>query len=235
MGDSEKLSSSGPDSYSFFEHRTFSTASWMPWVSRRSCSSCTIGVRARVRLAYRHPDRIRAIVYMEAIVGTLRWDDYDPRDVPSFRGFARQRETGWHWRKRSRRTRASLQCAAETHDPGDGRYRRPYRMPGESRRPTLSWPRQLPIDGEPPDVCAEVERYAKWLANCDQPKLFVNAEPGRLLTAACAKERSARITSSPRFSRLRTRADPTCPVASDPNAAFAHVTSAMFLTGEIDH
>jgi haloalkane dehalogenase len=55
-------------------------------------------------------------------------------------------------------------------------YGRPYRTPGESRRPTLSWPRQLPIEGEPSEVCAEVERYARWLSACDLPKLFINAD-----------------------------------------------------------
>jgi haloalkane dehalogenase len=61
-------------------------------------------------------------------------------------------------------------------------YRRPYAEPGESRRPTLTWPRQIPIDGEPADVVAVVESYARWLATSDVPKLFVNAEPGSILT-----------------------------------------------------
>jgi haloalkane dehalogenase len=61
-------------------------------------------------------------------------------------------------------------------------YRRRYREPGESRRPTLTWPRQIPIDGEPADVVAVAEAYARWLATSDVPKLFVNAEPGVILT-----------------------------------------------------
>jgi haloalkane dehalogenase len=63
-------------------------------------------------------------------------------------------------------------------------YRRPYLEPGESRRPTLSWPREIPIDGEPPDVVAIVEGYAKWLATSSMAKLFLNAEPGSILTGA---------------------------------------------------
>ena len=63
-------------------------------------------------------------------------------------------------------------------------YRRPYLEPGESRRPTLSWPREIPIDGEPADVVAIVGEYADWLANSDIPKLFINAEPGAILTGA---------------------------------------------------
>jgi haloalkane dehalogenase len=57
-------------------------------------------------------------------------------------------------------------------------YRRPFREPGEGRRPTLTWPRQLPIDGKPPDVCQIVASYGRWLAASPVPKLFINADPG---------------------------------------------------------
>jgi haloalkane dehalogenase len=60
-------------------------------------------------------------------------------------------------------------------------YRRPYRTPGEDRRPTLTWPRQIPIDGRPADVCDIVAGYARWLQGSDVPKLFINAEPGAIL------------------------------------------------------
>jgi haloalkane dehalogenase len=61
-------------------------------------------------------------------------------------------------------------------------YRRPFAKPGEGRRPTLSWPRNIPIEGEPADVVATVEAYSAWLAGSEVPKLFVNAEPGAILT-----------------------------------------------------
>ena len=60
-------------------------------------------------------------------------------------------------------------------------YRKPYQELGESRRPTLTWPRQIPIDGEPADVTAIVAAYAEWLKSSSLPKLFVNAEPGAIL------------------------------------------------------
>ena len=64
-------------------------------------------------------------------------------------------------------------------------YRRPFIEPGEGRRPTLTWPRQIPIEGKPSDVVAIVEDYAKWLSKSDDlPKLFINAEPGAILTGA---------------------------------------------------
>jgi haloalkane dehalogenase len=63
-------------------------------------------------------------------------------------------------------------------------YRRPFREPGEGRRPTLTWPREIPVDGEPADVVAIVEAYARWLSASPVPKLFVNADPGSILVGA---------------------------------------------------
>jgi hypothetical protein len=57
-------------------------------------------------------------------------------------------------------------------------YRRPFAEPGEGRRPTLTWPREIPIEGEAADVAAIVAAYAAWLATSDVPKLFLKAEPG---------------------------------------------------------
>ena len=60
-------------------------------------------------------------------------------------------------------------------------YRQPSSNPGESRRPTLSWPRNIPIDGEPVEVTSVVNDYSSWLAESDVPKLFINAEPGAIV------------------------------------------------------
>lgn len=60
-------------------------------------------------------------------------------------------------------------------------YRRPYLEVGESRRPTLTWPRQIPIDGEPAEVQAVVEANEIWLSGGDVPKLFIDAEPGSIM------------------------------------------------------
>jgi len=61
-------------------------------------------------------------------------------------------------------------------------YRAPFRHPGEDRRPTLTSPREVPIDGEPADVCQIVTDYGTWLAASPVPKLFINADPGAILT-----------------------------------------------------
>jgi haloalkane dehalogenase len=62
-------------------------------------------------------------------------------------------------------------------------YRKPFTEPGESRRPTLTWPREIPIEGEPADVSAIAADYADWLGSSDVPKLFLKAEPGAILTS----------------------------------------------------
>jgi haloalkane dehalogenase len=63
-------------------------------------------------------------------------------------------------------------------------YRRPFAEPGEGRRPTLTWPRQIPIEGEPADVTEIARDYADWLSQSDIAKLFINADPGAILTGA---------------------------------------------------
>src|SRR5262249_39215792 len=63
-------------------------------------------------------------------------------------------------------------------------YRAPFIEAGEGRRPTLTWPRQIPIDGEPADVTTIVEEYGRWLGESTIPKLFVNARPGSILTGS---------------------------------------------------
>jgi haloalkane dehalogenase len=60
-------------------------------------------------------------------------------------------------------------------------YRKPYLDPGESRRPTLTWPREVPLDGEPADVAAVVAANEEWMAGPEIPKLFINAQPGAIL------------------------------------------------------
>jgi haloalkane dehalogenase len=74
-------------------------------------------------------------------------------------------------------------------------YRRPFTEPGEARRPMLTWPRQLPIDGEPPDVAEIMGSYAAWLPGSAIPKLFVRADPGTLSPALVEFCRSWRAQS----------------------------------------
>ena len=168
MGDSEKLPESGPDRYTFAEHRRYFDA-----------ALDALGISADVTLvlhdwgsalgfdwASRHPSAVRGICCREAIVRPLSWEEM----VLENNVFVENVLPG-----------SVLRSLSETEMAV---YRRPFLQPGEDRRPTLTWPRQLPIAGEPADVVAVVERYGEWLTHAPVPKLFVNADPGAILVGA---------------------------------------------------
>jgi haloalkane dehalogenase len=135
--------------------------------------------------ARRHPDRVAGLVYMEAIVRPLVWDEWPENARGIFQRMRSPAGEDLVLQKNAFVDRI-LPASIERRltDEEMERYRRPFREPGESRRPTLTWPREIPIDGQPPDVVAIVEAYAAWLAGHDVPKLFVNADPGSILVGA---------------------------------------------------
>ncbi|HUY28300.1 MAG TPA: haloalkane dehalogenase [Candidatus Binataceae bacterium] len=135
--------------------------------------------------ARRHPERTAAIAYMEAIVRPLTWAEWSQPAVELFKSL---RSTAGDdlilerniFVERILPGSVMRQLSAAEMDA----YRKPFLEPGESRRPTLAWPREIPLDGEPADVVAIVAAYAGWLAASPMPKLFINAEPGAILTGA---------------------------------------------------
>ena len=155
-----------------------------------------LGIRANVVLvvhdwgsalgfdwANRHRDAVQGVAYMESIVRPLTWEQWPEAARQVFQGFRSAAGEGMVLDKNVFVERVlpgsvlrSLTDAEMTV------YRRPYLQAGEDRRPTLTWPREIPIDGEPADVTAIVEAYSQWLAASDLPKLFVNADPGAILT-----------------------------------------------------
>lgn len=185
MGDSDKLEDSGPNRYRFVEHREYLDE-----------ALATLGVGDDIVLvvhdwgsalgfdwANRHRSAVRGIVYMESIVRPMQWSEWPDAAKRVFQGF---------------RSPAGEEMALENNvfvekvlpgsilrrlsDDEMAVYRRPFLEPGEGRRPTLTWPREIPIDGEPHDVTQIVTNYSAWLAESSMPKLFINAEPGAILT-----------------------------------------------------
>jgi haloalkane dehalogenase len=135
--------------------------------------------------ARRHPDRVRGLVYMEAIVRPLTWVEWPEAGRRIFQAMRSPAGEELVLDKNvfvERILPASVLRGLTEAEME--RYRRPYRDRGESRRPTLTWPREIPIEGEPADVVAIVEAYAQWLAGSPIPKLFVNADPGSILVGA---------------------------------------------------
>jgi haloalkane dehalogenase len=135
--------------------------------------------------ARRQPDRVKALVYMEAIVRPLTWAEWPEAARKVFQAMRSPAGEEMVLTKNvfvERILPASV-LRGLTNEEME-RYREPFREPGEGRRPTLTWPREIPIDGEPADVVALVDDYARWLASSPLPKLFVNGNPGSILVGA---------------------------------------------------
>ena len=135
--------------------------------------------------ANRHRDWIAGVVYMEAIVQSLTWDQWPSAASRIFQGF--RSEYGKAMILENNLFVERVLPGSIIRDLAEQEmdvYRRPFLETGESRRPTLTWPREIPLDGQPPDVVSMVDEYSAWLSESDVPKLFVNAEPGAILTGS---------------------------------------------------
>ncbi len=187
MGDSEKLPNSGPGSYRFVEHRSYLDG-LLDALDVRDQVTMVIhdwGSALGFDWASRHRDAMRGIAYMEAIVRPVRWEEWPKAVTPVFQAF--RSPQGEAMVLEQNVFVEQILPGAVLRKLGEEEmavYRRPYLEPGESRRPTLTWPREIPIDGEPADVVEIVEDYGRWLQESDLPKLFVNAEPGAILRGA---------------------------------------------------
>jgi haloalkane dehalogenase len=183
MGDSQKLPDSGPGSYTFAEHRRYVDALLE-----------ALGVSERVTFvvqdwgsalgfdwSYHHQDAVRGIAYMEAIARPYTWSEYGGAARKTFE--ALRSPAGEHMvLEQNSFIEFNLPSGIlrKLTDEEMNEYRRPFAEPGEGRRPTLSFARQLPIDGEPADVTEIVTTYSAWLASSSVPKLFIVGNPGRL-------------------------------------------------------
>src|SRR5213079_1430721 len=125
----------------------------------------------------------KGIAYMEAIVGPQSWDHWDKFGMrPALQALRSEAGEAMVLRDNFFIEQILPKAILRTLSVEEmAEYRRPFAEPGEGRRPTLTWPREIPVEGEPPDVNAIVSSYAEWLATSDVPKLFIKAEPGALL------------------------------------------------------
>jgi haloalkane dehalogenase len=187
MGDSDKLPDSGPDSYRFVEHRRYLDA-LLEALDVRERVTFVIhdwGSALGFDWANRHRDAVKGIAYMEAIIVPQRWDHWDKFNMrPALQGL--RSAAGEDMVLRDNFFIEKILPGAilrKLSDEEMAHYRRPFAEPGEGRRPTLTWPRQIPIDGEPADVVAIVKAYDDWLAASSVPKLFLKAEPGGILSS----------------------------------------------------
>jgi len=132
--------------------------------------------------AMRNRDRVQGIVYMEAIITPLTWADWPENARRAFQGFRSEDGEEMVLEKNIFVERVLPGSVIRRLSEEEmAAYRRPFANPGEDRRPTLTWPRMIPIEGKPADVVKVVENYAAWLAESHVPKLFINADPGSIL------------------------------------------------------
>jgi haloalkane dehalogenase len=184
MGDSGKAPSG---SYRFVDHVRYLDA-WFDAVGLTRDVTLVVhdwGSALGFHWARRHPDRVRGLAYMEALVRPVTWEEWPDAARKIFQAMRSPAGEEMVLQKNvfvERILPASVLRGLTEDEMAV--YRRPYREPGESRRPTLTWPREIPIAGEPPDVVAIADAYARWLSESHIPKLFVNAEPGTILTGA---------------------------------------------------
>jgi len=184
MGDSAKIDS-GPDAYRFRTHADYLEAFLR-----------VVGVEENVvlvghdwggALAFdwgrRHADSVKAVAYMETLVTPLTWEDWPEAAKGIFQ--ALRSEAGEELvLVRNIFVERILPASVLNPLPDEVMdvYRKPYLEPGESRRPTLTWPREIPFDGEPADNAEVLRANEEWLHSPDLPKLFINADPGSILT-----------------------------------------------------
>ncbi len=189
MGDSDKLANSGPESYRLAEHQTYLDG-----------LLDALGVSQNVIMVVhdwggplgfdwlrRHAEAAKGVAFMETIVTPMSWDGWPEQARQVFQGFRSPAGENMVLEKNVFVER--VLPGSIIRDLGAAEmavYRRPFTEPGESRRPTLTWPRQIPIDGEPADVVAVVRANDAFLKASEMPKLFINAEPGAILQGPLA-------------------------------------------------
>lgn len=184
MGSSDKLEDSGPGRYRFAEHRQYLDAV-LEALGVRSAVTLVVhdwGSALGFDWANRHRGAVKGIAYMEAIVHPMTFEGWPDMMRQLFQGVRSPAgETMILEKNLFVEGVLPNSIKRKLSDEEMAVYRQPFLNAGEGRRPTLSWPRELPIDGEPADVVEIVKAYGEWLKNSDVPKLFVNAEPGAIL------------------------------------------------------
>jgi len=197
MGDSGKLPDSGSGSYRFVEHRRYLDA-LLEALDVHDQIIFVVhdwGSALGFDWANRHREAVKGIAHMEAIVRPQGWDHWDKLNMrPVLKALRSKAGDDMVLRDNFFVEQVLPKAILRTLSVEEmAEYRRPFAEPGEGRRPTLTWPREIPIDGEPADVAEIAAAYADWLATSRVPKLFVKAEPGLLVAGGANLDFARRL------------------------------------------
>ncbi|MRS62979.1 haloalkane dehalogenase [Larkinella terrae] len=187
MGDSDKLRNEGPETYSFADHRRYldQFLDSMNLKERITFVAHDWGSALAFDWAYRHPEAIKGIAYMEAVVTPRSWSEMSEVARSIFQALRSPAGEQLVLQENSFiEVNLPATVLRRLSEEELAEYRRPFTEPGESRRPMLTWAWQLPIDGEPADVTQIVTTFGTWMARNSIPKLFIQANPGTLSTDA---------------------------------------------------
>ena len=185
MGDSDKLDNPDENSYQFEEHYHYVNAAIESLTNGENTTFVIHdwGSALGFNWCYHNPDSVKGIAYMEAIVKEMTWEDWRDEAKSIFQGFRSDAGESLVLEKNYFVERVLPGSIIRTLNSDEmNEYRRPFLNSGEDRRPTLSWPREIPIEGQPGNVCEIVNQYAEWMETNNIPKLFINAEPGAITT-----------------------------------------------------
>ncbi len=184
MGDSDKLEGVDNPGYKYHGQYSYLTA-LMDELDLGDNIHLIIhdwGSAMGFQFARENQDRIKSITYMEAIVMPLTWDQWPDPATKIFGLFRSEAGEELVLEKNFFVERILLADSSTGYtEEEENEYIRPFINPGEDRRPTLTWPRQIPLDGEPSEVVEEVRLNAEFHKESDIPKLFINADPGSIL------------------------------------------------------
>lgn len=194
QGDSGKLKDSGPNSYRLAEHQIYFDGLMKALGLDQMKNKVTFvmhdwGGSLGLTWAKNHPECVKAVCYIQTIMGDAKWDFWPPPVQELFKKF-RTPGVGEELVLEDNYFVEKVLPANVIRDIPDDvfeEYRRPYKSPGEDRRPTLTWPREIPIEGEPADVIDIIEDYMKWLESTDIPKLHVEIDHEMILTGDILK------------------------------------------------
>ncbi len=187
MGDSDKLPNSGPDRYTFKEQQQYLYGAWEALEVKDNVTFVIHdwGTALGFDWCRQRPGAVKAVAHMEGVVKRISWEEWPDAATDIFRAFRSDAGEDLVLEKNvfvEGVLPSSIMRDLEEEEMGA--YRAPFVNAGEDRRPTLTWPRQIPLGDEPIDVCEIVDAYGAYMKDADMPKLFIAGDPGMIMNGS---------------------------------------------------